>query len=75
MKLCNASADTKRAAIDLSRFGIKKQAVKTTLAGQPEDENNFDAQPIAPRRETIRAQKRFSIDLQPYSFVMFEYQL
>ena len=75
VKLCNASADTKRAAIDLSRFGIKKHAVKTTLAGQPEDENNFDAQPIAPRRETIRAQKRFSIDLQPYSFVMLEYQL
>ena len=75
VKLCNASADAKRASIDLSRFGLKKNATKTTLTGQPDDENNFDAQPIAPRRETIRAQKRFTLDLQPYSFVMIEYQL
>jgi alpha-L-arabinofuranosidase len=75
VKLCNASADAKKANINLSRFGLKKMATKTTLAGAPDAENNFDQQPIAPQREQLKAQKKFSIDLQPYSFVMLEYQL
>ena len=75
VKLCNATADARRADVDLKRFGLKKNATKTTLTGDPNAENNFDAQPISPRRETIRAQKRFTIELQPYSFVMLEYEL
>ena len=75
VKLCNATADARRADVDLKRFGLKKNATKTTLTGDPNAENNFDAQPISPRRESIRAQKRFTIELQPYSFVMLEYQL
>ena len=75
VKLVNASADAKKANINLSRFGIKKLATKTTLAGQPNDENNFDAQPIAPKKEQIKAQKKFAIDLAPYSMVMLQYQL
>ena len=75
VKLCNATADARRADVNLSRFGLKKNATKTTLAGDPNAENNFDAQPISPRRESIRAQKRFTIELQPYSFVMLEYEL
>ena len=76
VKLCNASADAKKAHIDLSRFkSMKKQAKKTTLSGKPDQENNFDEQPIAPRHESVKAQKKFSLDLAPYSFVMLEYQL
>ena len=75
VKLVNASADAKKANINLSRFGIKKLATKTTLAGQPNDENNFDAQPIAPKKEQIKAQKKFTLDLAPYSIVMLQYQL
>ncbi len=75
VKLCNATADARRADVDLKRFGLKKNATKTTLTGDPNAENNFDAQSISPRRESIRAQKRFTIELQPYSFVMLEYQL
>ncbi|MBQ5460797.1 MAG: alpha-N-arabinofuranosidase, partial [Bacteroidaceae bacterium] len=75
VKLCNATADARRADVDLKRFGLKKNATRTTLTGDPNAENNFDAQPISPRCETIRAQKRFTIELQPYSFVMLEYQL
>jgi len=76
VKLCNASDVARKADIDLSRFkGLKKTATQTVLSGQANDENNFDAQPIAPRTSTIRAQKRFTIDLQPYSFVMLEYVL
>ena len=75
VKLCNASGEAKKANIDLSRFGIKKQATKTVLAGNAEDENNYEAQPIAPQTEQIKAQKKFSLDLEPYSFVMLQYSL
>ena len=75
VKLVNASDKEKVAEVDLSRFGIKKNAVKTVLVGSPNDENNYDAQPIAPKVETIKAKKKFDIDLQPYSMVMLEYQL
>ena len=76
VKLVNASADAKKANIDLSRFkSIKKLATKTTIAGQPNDENNFDAQPIYPKTDVVKAQKKFSLDLAPYSMVMIQYQL
>ena len=75
VKICNAGADAKKANIDLSRFGLKKFATKTTLAGNPQDENNYEAQPIAPQKEQIKAQKKFSLDVAPYSFVMLQYQL
>ena len=75
VKLVNAGADAKKANINLSRFGLKKQATKTVLAGAADSENNYEAQPIAPKKETIKAQKKFSLDLAPYSMVMLEYQL
>ena len=75
VKLCNATADAKKAQIDLSRFGNIKSATKTTLQGQPDDENNFDQQPIAPKTESIKMKKKMSLDLAPYSFVMLEVAL
>jgi len=76
VKLVNAGADAKKANIDLSRFkSIKKLATKTTIAGQPNDENNFDAQPIYPKTDVVKAQKKFTLDLAPYSMVMVQYQL
>ena len=50
-------------------------AKKTVLSGNPEDENNFEAQPIAPHRSDVKAQRRFTLDVAPYSFVMLEYEL
>ena len=76
VKLCNAGADAKKASIDLSRFkGMKKVMTKTVLSGQPDDENNFEKQPIAPKTETIKAQKKLNLDLAPYSFVMLQVSL
>ena len=75
VKLVNATDEEKEANINLSRFGLKKTAVKTVLKGKANDENNYDAQPIAPQKETIKAQKKFDIDLEPYSMVMLEYSL
>jgi alpha-L-arabinofuranosidase len=75
VKLVNATDKEKEADINLSRFPLKKQAVKTILTGAPDAENNFDQQPITPKTETIKAQKKFDIDLPPYSMVMLEYSL
>ena len=75
VKLCNAGAEAKKANINLSRFGLKKLATKTVLTGSPDQENNNSQQPIAPQTEQVKAQKKFTLDLQPYSFVMLEYQL
>ena len=74
VKMVNASADAKKANINLSRFSLKK-GTKTTLTGAADAENNYEAQPIAPQKEAIKAQKKFSVDLAPYSMVMYEYQL
>ena len=76
VKVCNASGDSRKVTVDLSRFkGLKKNAVKTTLAGKPEQENNYEAQPIAPARENVKVSKKMTVDVQPYSFVMYTIQL
>ena len=76
VKVCNAATDARKVNIDLSRFsGLKKNAVKTTLAGEPDQENNFDAQPVAPVRENVKVSKKMTVDMQPHSFVMYTIQL
>ena len=75
VKLVNAGAEAKTAKVNLGRFGLKKQATKTVISGQPDAENNYEAQPIVPATETIKAKKKFSLNLAPYSMVMLEYSL
>ena len=75
VKLVNASDEKKTADIDLSRFPIKKNVVKTILTGKADDENNYEKQPVAPKKETGKAQKKFSLDLEPYTMVMMEYDM
>ena len=75
VKIVNASSQVKFANVNLERFDVKKEAKKTVLAGNPNDENNYEAQPIAPKTEMIMPQKKFTLDVAPYSMVMLEYQL
>jgi len=76
VKVCNASADAKQARLDLSRFkGLKATGTKTTLSGQAEDENNYDAQPVAPKTEDVKVKKQMTLDLPPYSFIMLSVKL
>jgi len=75
VKLVNATDKEKEADINLKRFSLKKMAKKTILTGGANDENNYDAQPIVPKTEQFKAQKKFDIDLPPYSMVMLEYSL
>lgn len=76
VKVCNASGDARKADIDLSRFkSMKTAATKTTLAGQPDQENNYDAQPITPVVEKVKVKKNMTVDIAPYSFVMYTIKL
>ena len=75
VKIVNASSQVKFANVNLERFDVKNEAKKTVLAGRPNDENNYEAQPIAPKTEMIMPQKKFTLDVAPYSMVMLEYQL
>ncbi len=75
VKLCNAGSEEKTAQINLSRFKLPAKATKTVLSGQPDQENNFDVQPIAPKKQTVDIQKKMEMPLAPYSFVMLEIDL
>jgi alpha-L-arabinofuranosidase len=76
VKLCNAGDEAKTAQVDLSRFGkLPATAKKTVISGQPEDENNFEQQPIAPQTEEVKAERKATIQLSPYTMMMLEYQL
>ena len=75
VKMVNAGAEAKTAKINLGRFGLKKTATKTVLTGSPDEENNFEAQPIAPQTEQVKAQKKFTMELPPYSMTMLTYSL
>ena len=75
VKLVNATGEEKEVGINLSRFPLKKTVTKTVIAGAADSENNYEAQPIVPKKETGKAQKKFDMNLAPYSMVMLEYQL
>lgn len=75
VKVCNATENAKKAQLDLSRFKIKSTAVKTVLSGDPQAENNFDQQPIAPVSEQIKIAKKMTLDIAPYSFTMLTIKL
>lgn len=76
VKVCNASGDARKATLDLSRFkSLKTAAKKTTLVGQPDQENNYDVQPIKPTTENVKIKKNMTIEIAPYSFVMYTIKL
>jgi alpha-L-arabinofuranosidase len=75
VKIVNASGEAKKADVNLGRFGLKKMAKKTVLTGNADDENNYDKQPIAPKTEQMKAQKRFKLDVPAYTMIMLEYSL
>ncbi|MDE5550296.1 MAG: hypothetical protein K2I99_02920, partial [Bacteroidaceae bacterium] len=55
--------------IDLSKFkGYPSKAQMTTIAGESLDvENNFDAQPVAPKTQDVKISKKMTLSVAPYS--------
>ena len=75
LKVCNAGENAAKATIDLSRFGGFKSVTKTVIKGDPNDENGFDAQPIAPATESIKLKSKATLDVEPYSITMYTISL
>ena len=76
VKVGNASGEKKVAHLNLSRFkGMKSVAERTVLSGKPDDQNTFEAQPVAPVRDTMRIKSKMTLDIEPYSFVMLKIKL
>ncbi len=75
LKVCNAGENAAKATINLSRFGGFKSVTKTVIKGQPDDENNFDQQPIAPVTESIKLKSKATLDVEPYSITMYSISL
>lgn len=76
VKMCNAGPDAKEVSLNLSRFkSMKKSAVRTIISGNPNDENNFEQQPIRPVTDKVTARNKDKITLQPYSMMMLAYDL
>ena len=75
LKVCNAGENAAKATIDLSRFSGFKSVTKTVISGQPDDENGFDAQPIAPVSETVKLKSKTTLDVEPYSITMYSISL
>ena len=75
LKVCNAGENAAKATINLSRFSGFKSVTKTTISGQPNDENGFDAQPIAPVTESVNLKSKATIDVAPYSITLYSISL
>ena len=76
VKVCNASDKPMQAKLNLDRFkGLKSQGTLTTIAGQPDDENNYEAQPIKPVVEQLKVKKQMTLDIKPYSISMLRVKL
>ncbi|MBQ9176687.1 MAG: hypothetical protein IJ139_07455 [Bacteroidaceae bacterium] len=76
VKICNASADTKKASVNLSKFkSMKAVATLTTISGNENDENNYEQQPIEPVTESVKVGKKFDVELRPFSIVMYTIDL
>lgn len=75
LKVCNAGENAAKATINLSRFGGFKSVTKTVIKGQPDDENNFDQQPIAPVTETVKLKNKSTLDVEPYSITLYSITL
>ena len=75
LKVCNAGENAAKATIDLSRFGGFKNVSKTVIKGNPNDENNFDEQPIAPVKESVKLKSKATLDVEPYSITLYSISL
>jgi len=75
LKVCNAGENAAKATIDLSLFGGFKGVTKTIIKGQPDDENGFEAQPVAPVTETVKLKNKATLAVEPYSIVLYTISL
>lgn len=72
LKFSNADSTAKKANVDLSRFSrLGKRAHVTTLTGNPKDKNDYEHAPLHPVTTEVRASRTFTLDIQPYTFIVY----
>ena len=75
VKLANMTDAPKSVNIDLSRFSVKPNAVKTILSGNLDDENNYDKHPVSPVKEDVKVSKKMNVEVPAHSLVMYTIKL
>ena len=75
VKLANMTDAPKSVNIDLSRFSVKPNAVKTILSGSLDDENNYDKHPVSPVKEDVKVSKKMTVEVPAHSLVMYTIKL
>lgn len=70
IKLCNASAESRTAHIDIKRFKGVKGAEITTLKGDPGHRNDFGSEVLEPQTEAFGIKPVMDFEMEPYSFSM-----
>jgi len=75
VKVANMTDAATSASVDLSRFSVKPNAVKTTLSGALDAENNYDKHPIDPVKEDVKATKKMNVEIPAHSLIMYTISL
>lgn len=76
LKVANSTDKATTVNLNLGRFGSMKSVAEVmTISGQPDDENNYDQQPVTPQKETLKMKKQMKYEVKPYSFTMITVKL
>ena len=75
VKIANMTEQATSATVNLSRFSVKPNAMKTILSGALDAENNYDNHPIDPKREQIKASKKMNVEIPAHTLIMYTIQL
>lgn len=75
VKVGNMTDNAIKADVDLSRFSVKPNAVKTTLEGALDAENNYDKHPVDPKNENVKASKKMTVEVPAHGLVMYTISL
>jgi len=75
VKVANMTDNATKATVDLGRFSVKPNAVKTTLSGALDAENNYDKHPVEPAKEDIKVNKKMNVDIPAHTLIMYTINL
>lgn len=75
VKVANMTDNATSADLNLSRFSVKPNAIKTTLTGALDAENNYDNHPVDPKKETVKAAKKMTVEIPAHTLIMYTIKL
>lgn len=75
VKVANMTDQATSATVNLGRFSVKPNAVKTTLSGALDAENNYDKHPVDPVKENVKVSKKMNVEIPAHSLIMYTISL